>query len=156
MAREYNALMPGNTLVTTAFPFFQLAAPSTRELKMLGFELGCSGAGGIVSQALDVVLSRRSTASTTFANTAQNISRVDPGDSASAASLSWGISTVAGTLVENTHRWSFNTLSGLPWTPIPQLEGTLVASGFWTMNLVAAPGTATTFSMNFYFSEGFA
>jgi hypothetical protein len=148
MAREYNALMPGNTLVTTTFPFFQLAAPSTRELKMLGFELGCSGAGGIVSQALDVVLSRRSTASTTFANTAQNISRVDPGDSASAASLSWGISTVAGTLVENTHRWSFNTLSGL--------EGTLPASGFWTMNLVAAPGTATTFSLNFYFSEGFA
>jgi hypothetical protein len=60
MAREYNALMPGNTLVTTAFPFFQLAAPSTRELKMLGFELGCSGAGGIVSQALDVVLSHGS------------------------------------------------------------------------------------------------
>jgi hypothetical protein len=155
VSREYNALMPGNALVTTALPFFQLGSSAAQPLKLLGFEISCSGAGAIVSQAVTVVLSRRSTASTTFANTAQPTPRLDAADAASTAALAWGITTVAGTLTENTHRWSFNTLTGLPITPVPELRGTLAISSFWTMNLVAAPGTATTFDMNFYFAEGF-
>jgi hypothetical protein len=155
LSREYNALMPGNALVTTALPFFQLQAPAGRELKFLGMEITCAGAGGIVSQVVEVVLSRRSTASTTFANTAQAMPRLDVTDTASAATFAWGITTAAGTLTENTHRWAFNTLSGLPYTPVPELRGTLLAAQYWTMNLVAAPGTATTFNCNFYFAEGF-
>lgn len=155
MAREYCCTMPANALVTTALPFFQLNVAAGVPVNIVGIEI--TNETSTTSAILVAVCQRRSTASTTFANTVQAPTVLNPKDGAAATTYSWGITTAAGTAVDTPTgpRWGFNALSGLFWVPTPSQEITLIttAASWWTINLAAAPSPALTLSANIYIRE---
>lgn len=156
MARTYVCTMPANALVTTALPFFQLNVAAGIPVIVDGIEI--TNDTSTTSAIVIAVCQRRSTASTTFANTVQAPVKLGPpGDPVAATTYSWGITTAAGTAVDTPTgpRWSFNVLSGLFWVPTPVQEITLatVAASWWTIHFATAPSPAATFSANVYIRE---
>jgi hypothetical protein len=156
MSRYYVCTMAANALVTTALPWFQLNVAAGVPVSIVGIEI--TNETSTTSAILIAQAQRRSTASTTFANTVQAPTKLGPpADPAASTTFSWGITTAAGTAVDTPSgpRWAFNALSGLPWVPTPQQEITLatVAASWWTLHFATAPSPALTISANIYIRE---
>lgn len=139
MPREYSMVLPGIANPTAA-PFAQIATPASTGVRIIRIELGVETAAATSAQVVLTAI-RRSTASTLpTAATLAALSENDPATllTKSTTTCAYGIATVTGTAAtgdgaNGLHRWAFNVLNGLIWTPSYDEQVFIKPSSWWTL-----------------------
>lgn len=128
----------------TAVPFLQVATPATMGIEIISFYIGQETSEANQQEAISII--RRSTASTLPTAVTPAATSESDGVSALTGSTTTnavGIATGTGTAGTRLKRFTFNTLNGLLYLPVPEERITMKPSSFLTIQFVTAPAANT-------------
>lgn len=139
---------------TTTQDLVEVTAPSSRRIRICGWEIGQSTeSGDAADEALRLELITGHTTSGSGGSSFTPLA-VDGGNPAALASAEINNSTIAssGTAAVR-HSTAFNVRAGHIWLPPPELRIVVATSGIVVLRMNSTPADSISFSGTLYFEE---